>query len=195
MSFDITSHEFELKYDGTAISLQKFQEFAQSNKPLKILEVASWDTYYGSNNPSSEFEFIRFRQGPAPELTIKKKLDPKNNNKRVEIDVPLDPNRVTPETIESFCNQMGFTYSFKLYKVCFIYFYEKIDIVYYTTADAEMKERGRFVEVEARKDYPYETPEAAWEEVKAFEQKLSSLGITPQHRMRKSQWELNRKEK
>lgn len=195
MSFDIKSHEFELKYDGNSISLKKFQELAEAEKPIKFIEVASWDTYYGSDNPNSDIEFIRYRQGPAPELTIKKKLDPKNNNKRVEIDVPLDPNRITTETVESFCNQMGFTYSFKLYKVCFIYFYEKIDIVYYTTHDAEMKEKGRFVEVEARKDYAYETPEAAWEEVKVFEQKLSSLGITPQHRMKKSQWEINRKEK
>ncbi len=88
---------------------------------------------------------------------------------------------------------MGFEENFKLYKVCFIYFYEKVDIVYYISYNEDMDEVGRYIEVEARKDVDFDTPEEAWDEVKKFEQNLIALGITPQNRMKKSQWEINRK--
>jgi hypothetical protein len=83
--------------------------------------------------------------------------------------------------------------NFRIFKYCSIFFYEKIDTVYYVTYNEEMKETGRFLEIERRKDVPCESEAEAWELVKGFEQKFAIFGITPQHRMKKSQWERNRR--
>jgi hypothetical protein len=192
-NFDIATHEFEFKYDATGVKLGKFKAFAEKHDPLRFIEVASWDTYYANKDTKSNIEFMRFRQGPSPELTIKSKLNENNNNKRIEIDLPLDNHRLNESVVKAYCDSMGFEENFRLYKVCFIYFYEKVDIVYYISYNEEMKEVGRYVEVEARKDVAFDTSEEAWDAVIQFEQKLAYLGITPQNRMKKSQWEINRK--
>lgn len=184
--FDIEIQELEFKYSAEDIKLSDFIKFAESLAPEKRLEVASWDFYYSGNG--LPFEFMRFRNGPSPELTIKMKTNDKNNNHRVEIDLPLS-NKVTSWLVEKFVSCLGFKENFRIYKYCDIYWYEKIDIVYYTIYDKEMKEVGRRVEIEARKDYPFKSADEALAEVKAMEQKMSAIGITPQKRMKKSNWE------
>lgn len=186
MEFDIEIEELEFKYSAEEIKLTDFVKFAESHNPERRLEVSSWDVYYsGSGLP---FEFMRFRNGPKPELTIKMKTNEKNNNHRTEIDVPLSldaPERL----INKFVNAFGFKENFRIYKYCDIYWYEKLDIVYYVVYDKDMKEIGKRVEIEARKDYPFKTAEEALAVVKEMEQKMAEIGITPQKRMKKSNWE------
>ena len=192
--FLIKKHELELKYDASNVKLSKFNEFARSLNPVKEIEVYSWDSYYA--NPAKNdlnFEFLRYRQGPTPELTIKEKTDDKNNNQRIEIDLPLDPNRCSEEDVAMFCERFNFKLNCKIFKWCSIFFYEKTDMVFYIVYDEEMKEKGRYVEIERRKDVPCNSAEEALAEVKELEKKLEVLGISPQMRMKKSQWELNRK--
>lgn len=195
--FNIKTQELEFKHDASEIKLTKFNEFAKSLNHEKYLEVASWDIYYAPIKESDlDFEFMRLRLGGKPELTIKKKTDPNNNNSRIEIDVPLDPKATAAELEEvasAFCDQFGFVENFRLFKYCSIFFYEKTDLVYYISYNKEMKELGRFVEVEARKDVPQDSEEEAWRLVKELEAKLSIFGITPQTRTKKSQWERNKK--
>jgi len=184
--FDIRTEELELKYSAEDIKLADFVKFAEASTPEKRLEIASWDIYYsGSGLP---FEFVRFRNGPGPELTIKIKTDDKNNNHRTEVDLPLLEG--VPEwLVMKFVSLMGFKENFRVYKYCDIYYFEKIDVVYYIIYDKNMQEVGRRVEIEARKDYPFKSAEEAIAEVKAMEQKMSAIGITPQKRMKKSNWE------
>ena len=198
--FNIKATELEFKYDvdsdNLKVSLLKFDEFARGLNPEKYVEVASWDSYYSGTDIKLPFEFMRFRQGAKPELTIKRKLDENNNNNRIEIDLPLSENASKDdlkELVELWCQQFGFSENFRLFKYCSIYFYEKVDLVYYIAYNEEMKETGRFIEVEARKDAQFNSPEEAWELVKNLEQKLSIFGITPQHRTRLSQWERNKR--
>src|SRR3990172_8222187 len=103
--FDIETEELEFKYSSEDIKLTDFVKFAESHNPKKRLEVASWDVYYNAPTGRS-FEFIRLRGGPGPELTIKKKRNEKNNNRRFELDMRLAPNAPFWEA-ETFVDEMG----------------------------------------------------------------------------------------
>jgi adenylate cyclase class IV len=190
--FNIELTELEFKYSADDIKLGTFTKFAESMNPQKRLEVASWDYYYSA--PSTlPFEFVRFRNGPSPELTIKMKNNEKNNNNRFELDLPLRK-KISDWMVKTFVELLGFKENFRVYKYCDIYWYEKLDIVYYVIYNKDMVEVGRRVEIEARKDYPHwKNAEEALEEVKLMEQKMSEIGITPQNRMKKSMWEQFRK--
>lgn len=188
--FQIETTELEFKYDAADIKLSKFLEFAQKLKTTKRVEGTGWDYYYsGEGLP---FEFMRLRKGGICELTIKIKSTEKNNNNRFELDLPLSL-EVPNWLVERFVGLFGFKENFRVFKYFDIYWTDKVDIVYYTIYDKDMVERGRRVEIEARKDYKFQTAEEALAAVKEMEQLMSEIGITPQMRMRKSMWEQFRK--
>ena len=188
--FNIELTELEFKYDAADIKRTKFVEFAQANNPVKRVEVSGWDYYYGGSG--LPFEFIRFREGGLAELTIKMKNEEKNNNSRFELDLPLS-SKVALWMVEKFVGLFGFKENFRVFKYCDIYWYEKIDIVFYIIYNKDMNEVGRRVEIEARKDYPFKSADEGVAEVKAMEAKMADIGITPQMRLRKSMWEQFRK--
>src|SRR5690606_26309558 len=111
---------------------------------------SSWDTYY--TRPGSLEEFQRFRESDDPELTIKRKVKDSNNWERIESDLPLDPKRITEDKVTFHVGLDGYVKNFKIYKTCFIYWFDNTNAVYYIVYDEEMKERGRFIEVEINKD-------------------------------------------
>jgi hypothetical protein len=185
--------EIEFKYNADSIKLKDYMKFAESHKPVDFIEVGSWDFYFSSENTKFNFEFIRYRQGPKPELTIKVKLNENNNNDRIEIDVPLDPQRCTIDDITQFCAQLGFTLNVVIYKICYIHVFADATTVYYLVYDSDMNEKGRYIEVEARKDVDHGSEEGASEVAKRYEKGLEVLGITPQNRIKKSQWEMCRR--
>lgn len=191
--FNIELTELEFKYSADDIKLSDFTAFAESMIPERRLEVASWDYYY-SAPANLPFEFMRFRNGPSPELTIKMKTEGKNNNNRFELDLPLST-KVADWMIKKFVDLLGFKENFRVYKYCDIYWFQNLDIVYYIIYDVNMKELGRRIEIEARKDYPFKSSEEALQEVKGMEMTMAAIGITPQKRMKKSMWENFRKDK
>lgn len=187
--FNIETTELEFKYDGSDIKLSKFVEFAQSHNPVKRVEGSGWDYYYSGERQN--FEFIRFRYGGLAELTIKIKSEDKNNNNRFELDLPLSMN-VSHWMVEKFVSLFGFKENFRVYKYFDIYWFEKVDIVYYTIYNKDLVEIGRRVEIEARKDYPFKSAEEALLEVRNMEKIMAEIGITPQKRLKKSMWEMFR---
>jgi adenylate cyclase class IV len=190
-TFEVEISELELKYSANDIKMSDFVTFAKSLNPIKELEVASWDYYYsGEGLP---FEFIRFRNGTDPEITIKIKTTDKNNNNRIEIELPLN-SKVSEWRVAKFVGLFGFKENFRIYKHCMIFWYDKLDIVYYTVFNQNMEEIGRYCEVERDKSVKGGTREEAWTLIKEMEQKMSVLGIVPQNRMRRSLWELFRKD-
>lgn len=194
--FNIKIQELEFKYKADGIMLAKFQLFAEELEPKKILNVGSYDTYYSGPAFLKEkgLEFLRFRQGASPELTFKIKTNENNNNSRIEVDLPLS-RKVTKFIVDKFLSWLDFKENFEIYKECYIYFYEKLDIVYYIVRDKEEgKVLGRFIEIEARKDAKFNSEDEAWQLVKEMEQKMSIFGITPANRMKRSMWEIFRKE-
>jgi hypothetical protein len=197
--FDIRVKELELKYQADDVKLTAFNKFAWGKDDVqRYLEVSSWDHYYGymGEEKDNPVEFIRYRDGIKPELTVKMKTTDKNNNDRDEVDVPLDPDMNQEQRryfVEEFCRKLRYEINFSLYKYCSIFFYQKVDVVYYITFNEEMREQGRFVEIEARKDFKFASKEEAWQTVIDMEKEMSVLGITPKNRMKRSQWELNRR--
>jgi len=192
MTFNPKKMEVEFKYDASDVSLAEFNTFSRSLNPVKVIEAYSWDHYYAATDPNAKVEFLRFRKSTFPQLTLKVKLDEKNNNQRIEVDLPLDgrmSDLELQEYVDLFCEQMGFKLNFSIFKYCSIFFYEKYDTVHYTVFNENMKETGRFMEIEARKDYPFQSLEEANQVVREVEQSLSPLGISPQKRQRLSMWE------
>jgi adenylate cyclase class IV len=162
---------------------------------IDYIEVGSWDTYFSTGKSD---EFIRFREGFNPELTIKKKTVGSNNFNRVEVDLKLSATTADYKEVSKWLSILPVPYlkNFKIYKYCFIYVYSDITLVYCVVYNEEMEEKGRFVEIEIDKKQveKFNTPGEALKYLNDFEQKLSVLGITPQNRMKKSLWELFRKE-
>jgi len=176
--------ELELKFRADDISLVKFQELMATLFPQRLIEVSSHDIYYTNKNN----DFIRFRKSEIkPELTIKRKNTDKNNQDRIEVNVPV--NTSDENLISAFAHLLGYRKNFKIFKSCWIYFFENVDIVYYCVYDENMHETGRFIEIEVLEDKNL-SKEKSFEELYSYEQKLSSLGISPKNRMKKSLFEL-----
>lgn len=180
--------EIETKYKSDNINLTDFKTLMESLNPEKLIEVSSYDHYY--TNESNEF--IRFRKRDNKgELTIKRKLNANNNVHRVEVNLPT--NTSDEKLVNSFCDLLGYKHNFDIFKNCWIYYFDKVDIVFYIVFDTNMKELNRFIEIEILEDKQL-TVEESLAILKDYESKLSVLGITSKNRLKKSLFELYNKE-
>lgn len=179
--------ELEYKYNADDIKLSDFQKLMEDIPSyVETKEVSSFDIYY----TATAEKFIRFRMSKlTPELTIKRKNNSTNNWDRVEVDLPISP-EATETTVETFVGLLGYKKNFKIYKSCFIYFFDNFNTVYYTVYDEDMEEVGRFIEIEINKDKVDDLGEAATSTLKEIEDKLSTLGITSKNRLKKSLFEM-----
>lgn len=186
--------ELEYKYNADKVGLAEFttlmNKIGQKMYPIeKVIEVSSWDIYYTNEKK----EFIRFRVSEnKPELTIKRKTTDQNNNDRIEVNVPVSPALNEP-TMDAFTNLLGYNKNFKIYKSCFIYFFPEVDIVYYIVYDENLRELGRYIEIEVLEEYakhPSNPSEICFARLKTYESFLSEIGITPQNRLKKSLFEM-----
>jgi predicted adenylyl cyclase CyaB len=124
---------------------------------------------------------------------MKRKPDgAKNNIQREELNIRVD---VTPfETITKLVENLGFTYNFRIYKMCHIYKFDDATLVFYTVED-EKKNLTHFIEIEVHEEnIRHMTEEEAWGIVKKYETALEPIGIKPQNRLRKSLFEMYRRE-
>ena len=181
--------EIESKYDAEGISMQKFMELCASMNPSKELLVSSYDDYFVDKDGN----FIRYRHhDQRGELTIKRKTSDKNNNERIEVNLPTTGNNL--KTVEAFADLLGYKYNFGIYKTCQIYWVPQAVLVYYVVYDKEMKELRRFIEVEADEECTWESEQQAWDKVTEYEKVLEVLGITARNRLKKSLFETFRQE-
>lgn len=178
--------EIETKYDANNINIEEFQKIVKTLPIRKHLLVSSFDDYF----TNKKGEFVRYRQHTDHgELTIKKKMEgAKNNNERVEVNLPTEGDNL--EAVTAFLNLQDYSYNFGIYKTCDIYWTDKVDLVYYVVYDKNFKEIRRFIEIEADESLEWESEDEAWSEILKYEKLLEPLGITPQHRLRKSLFEL-----
>lgn len=183
--------EIESKYSGADIDIYAFKALAMKLKPVSFLYVESTDVYY----TKSETEFLRYRMAAdgdkdrRAELTFKKKHSDNNNIVRTEVNLRVDPNE--PDTVVAFCEGIGYTRNFSIYKICQIYYFDDADIVYYTVID-EADKIAHYIEIEVLEDLDV-TPEQGWEIIRKYEELLSPLGINAQKRMKLSLFERYRK--
>jgi adenylate cyclase class IV len=183
--------EIETKYDASDIDRIKFKNLLKSMSPKSFLYVESTDIYY-----SKDDDFIRYRMPPETdkskrsELTLKKKTTEGNNVVRKEINLRVDQN--DPSIIEAFCEALGYKKNFSVYKICDIYFFDDADIVFYTVLD-ENKKSANFLEIEVNEELDISKEEAK-EIIIKYEKLLAPLGINAQKRMKKSLWEIYRRD-
>lgn len=184
--------EIESKYKADNIDRLKFKEIARNLKEKEFLYIESTDVYY----IKSEDEFLRYRMSAEntsskrAELTFKKKHKNTNNIVRTEVNMRVDHNK--PEVIATFCEGLGYQRNFSIFKICDIYKYEDATLVYYSVRDEDGK-YASFIEVEVTEGFP-KTQEEGLEILRKYEKIIEPLGITPQNRLRKSLYEMYRKE-
>lgn len=192
--------EFETKY--------RVEQSVQLPFKLIVEKMPTFKDFVYAEGPDEYFIngklFARYRKesnkGDAAraELTIKIKPEgAKNNIIREEYNIRVDG---TPrETVVKFLKALNFEYNFTVMKTCFIYHMEDATLVSYTVADVtdgEIKREDNFVEIEVSEEKIHNmTEEEAWAILVKYEKALESLGINPQKRLRKSLYEMYKRDK
>jgi adenylate cyclase class IV len=178
--------EVEAKYDASNISISSFVDLIEQNFSIKKkMLISSHDDYFTDVNDN----FIRYRYTDnGGELTIKRKLNSKNNNHRIEVNIPTSGDNV--KSIAAFVDLLGYRHNFSIYKTCKIYWSDTAVFAYYVVYDREMQELRRFLEIEANESHTWASEEEAWNEVIKCEKTLEPLGITSKNRLKKSLFEL-----
>lgn len=181
--------EIELKYKADEIDLNKFKEYCLSQSPSKAIYAAGYDHFYDKAGETGTF--CRHRQGAdINQLTFKRKTTEKNSFIRTEHNIEL-AKHVDRAAIEALCSEFGYTYNTTIFKTCFVYEFKDHLLVYYIVADENLREVGRFLEIEMAEDYPWSSEEEAWAQLTLIEKLLKGVfGITPQARLRSSLFEL-----
>lgn len=177
--------EIETKYRANEISLKAFMQCCEDLKPTRKLNVGSFDHYYLREDGLA----LRYREGNKSELTVKQKSKDANNFIRTEVNVGLQPDQ-SLETLTAYANLMGYTHNFTIYKTCVIFFWENYNVVYYVVYDDELKEKDRFIEIELSEHHDWGTEDAAWVTLQTIEKSLSTIGISPAKRIKKSLLEM-----
>jgi adenylate cyclase class IV len=183
--------EVELKFNAEGIERSNFDTLCKSLLPKKELLLSS----DGDGKPSVDHyftkgdRFMRFRYGSGKwELTSKLKTKEGNNNVRVEVNINLGSG-MSFEKAKAFSEIFGLEHDFTIAKDVQVYWFDKIVLSHYTCYDQSMKKLNTFMEIEADEAHRWESQEQALAEVVEWEKKLSSLGITPQKRIKKSLFE------
>ncbi len=180
--------EIETKYHANDITMDKFLSIVEPMNP-EWMQVSSYDDYFVNDKD----EFIRYRYHDSMgELTIKRKTIDSNNNNRIEVNLKADGNNA--KNITAFAELLGYKPNFSIFKTCKIAFLEKAVLVYYVVYDKNLNELNRFIEIEAREDYKWTSEEEAWNEVTNYEKMFEPLGITSRNRLKKSLFELFKKQ-
>lgn len=191
--------EFETKYRTELSVLPTFQRLAKSIPDLKeFLYVEGYDEY--NIRPDSPL-FLRFRMTEHPkqdpqfkQLTIKgRPADAKNNVMRREPNLRVDVN--DPEEIRVFIQEAGFTFNFKIWKACHIYVFSDATIVFYTVKEEDSSKEHYFLEIEVDEKTIHNLSEKeAWQVISKYETILAETGINPQKRLRRSLFEMFKKD-
>lgn len=180
--------EVESKHPADNIKLSDFCLFCKGKNPLRYKEISGYDHFY--SNPYDTESFWRHRVGPGTnQATFKRKTKGTDSRIRVERNIDLAPN-MDKDDVGGMVSESGYVYSASIFKNCFIFDYDNHTLVFYICYDANMKELGRYLEIEAKEDYPWKNEQEAWGMVTVIEKICKPLGISPATRVDKSLYEL-----
>lgn len=185
----LIAREIEFKYNA-AVSLSTFKAFCEGRKPDKFIIISGYDHFYANNDPNS---FYRHRVNTNEnQLTFKRKTVDDNSFIREEhnIDLPLN---VSEDKIKALCGVNNYQYNTSIFKNCFIYNYNYYTLVYYVVYDIDLKEAGRFIEIEMKEDYDWNSETEAFNELLALERLCKPLGLSNEVRINKSLFEMYRR--
>lgn len=187
----MTNREIEFKYPAT-VSLSTFKGFCQDRKADKFSIVSGYDHFFSNLKETESFYRHRVNTNEN-ELTFKRKTVQENSFIREEhnIDLPLS---VSEDKIKALCAINGYTYDSSIFKNCFIYNYAFYTLVYYICYNVELKELGRFIEIEMKEDYSWTNEQEAFGELVTLERLCKNLGLSPDNRINKSLFEMFRRQ-
>ena len=147
--------------------------------------------------------FMRYRRpshgldGDRKELTTKyKQSGSKNNIQREEKNIRVD--KVDEDTIMKFVSDLGYKLNFSIWKACHIYNLDDATIVWYQVHDTttgKVSKVDYFVEIEVDEEsISTKTEKEAWAIIEKYETILASVGLSARSRLRKSLFEMYKKE-
>lgn len=147
--------------------------------------------------------FMRYRRpshgldGDRKELTTKyKQSGSKNNIQREEKNIRVD--RVDEDTITKFVVDLGYKMNFQIWKACHIYNFKDATIVWYQVHDTttgKVSKVDYFVEIEVDEESVSTlTEQQAFGIIEKYEKALESVGLSARSRLRKSLFEMYRRE-
>lgn len=205
--------EFETKYRVEDQNLIIFKQILDSlPEEKKFIYVEGPDVYFTypkwwfDNNPQwdSNGTFARYRKpsygldNGRRQVTWKyKPKDAKNSIQRIENNFDL-ADKTTESTVFKQMECSGTTFNCSIIKNCHIYKLTDATLVFYTvydTTDGKPKKADNFVEIEVDEEKIGEmNEEQAWAIIVKYEKLLDGVGVNPQKRLRKSLFEMYRRE-
>lgn len=186
----IFATEIETKYRADNVDLEEFMKVCTDKNPTEYITASGWDYFYDKKGADG---FARHRVGSDfNQLTFKRKTSEANNFIRDEDNLNMLKD-VSVKQVKSFLGKFGYKHNRSIYKNCFIYSYPDHIVVFYVIYDEQIKEIGRFIEIEMSESSPWETEEQAWDTLVKIEKEWKALGLNPKTRMKKSLYELVKK--
>lgn len=192
--------EFETKYRVEPHLLTEFKALVNGLQNLKGFIYVEGPDYYFTKPDGS---FARYRRpshgldNGRSEVTIKVKPEgAKNNIMRKEVNWRVD---ITPEdSIREGLMLMGYKPNFSIFKACHIYNLDDATLVFYQvydTTDGKPGKTDSFVEIEIDEHLVSSlTQEQAMALIVKYEKILEPIGLTPQKRLRKSLFEMYKRD-
>lgn len=183
--------EIEFKYSAADLSLIKFRKFCIKRGPIKSIDVTGVDHFFSHTDERDSF--YRHRLSPSDnQLTFKRKTNT-TNYIRIEHNIDLAPS-VSEQAVKDLVALSGYRYNSTIVKNSFVYLFDYYSLVYYICYTEDMKELGRFIEIEMKEDYDWTSEEDAFGELVTLERLCNSLGTSAKTRISESLFELYRKE-
>jgi adenylate cyclase class IV len=147
--------------------------------------------------------FMRYRkppdslEGSRQELTTKYKRDgSKNNIQREEKNLRVDGTNA--DTVISFISDIGYKPNFEIWKACHIYNFNDATLVFYSvydTTNGKTTKVDNFVEIEVDEETVSSmTEDQAWGIIEKYEKVLEPVGLSAKSRLRRSLFEMYRRE-
>lgn len=182
--------EFETKYRVSGSDVYDFKQLVEKmEEEYKFVYVEGPDYYFTKQDGS----FMRYRRAETDkyaEITMKAKPEgAKHNVKRKEVNWRVD-HRLSYDDIHAGAMMQQYEYNFQIWKMCHIYKFKDVTLVYYTVRDEKGK-IDHFVEIELDEDTIHKyTEEEAMDRIRKYERSLEPLGITHNKRLTKSLYEM-----
>lgn len=183
------SKEIEFKYFANNLNLTTFKEFCIGRNPVSYKQVSGYDTFF--SNPEKPQTFYRYREDGEgnKQLTFKRKEELNNSFVRTEHNIEL-AKEGDFEHIINYIEEHDYTRDASIFKSCFIYNFEWYTLVYYVCYDDDMRELGRFIEIEMKENYPWLNQQHAWGELVTLERICKRLGCKKEERLVLSLYEM-----
>lgn len=147
--------------------------------------------------------FMRYRRpshgldNNRQELTTKYQQEGvKNNVQREEKNIRVD--NTAEDTVKSFVKDIGYKLNFSIWKTCHIYNFTDATLVFYSvydTTNGKASKMDNFVEIEVSEELVETmTEEQAWAVITKYEAAIEAIGISAKNRLRKSLFQMYRRE-